>query len=53
MDELHQYQLLGRRLQARAVASAFVGLFKALVWPFRRLAVAYARATKTEKDSGE
>ena len=44
MDELHEYQLLGRRLQARAVASAFAGLFRAVVWPFRRFAAAYARA---------
>lgn len=46
MDELHQYQLAGRRLQARAAASAFTSVFRALVWPFRKLAAAYARASR-------
>ncbi len=48
MDELHHYQLLGRQLQARAVARAMAwtvdGLRQALVWPFRRVAGALERA---------
>ena len=46
MDELHEYQLLGRRLQARAVASTFSGLFTGLVRPLRKLAAAYARSNR-------
>ena len=46
MDELHYYQLLGRRLQARAVTSAFAGLFRALVRPLRGLAAATARVSR-------
>lgn len=46
MDELHHYQLLGRRLQARAVASAFAGLFRALVRSLRGLAAASARVSR-------
>ena len=44
MDELHQYQLLGRRLQARALAAALTGLARALVWPVRRLVAGFRRA---------
>ena len=44
MDELHDYQLLGRRLQARAMASVLGSLFAALVWPFKKLRGALARA---------
>jgi uncharacterized protein YjiS (DUF1127 family) len=46
MDELHQYQLLGRRLQARAAAGAFASVFRSLVWPFQKLAAASARASR-------
>ena len=41
MDELHRYQLLGRRLQARATAAAFGSLFGALAWPWKKLAALY------------
>jgi len=43
MDEFHQYQLLGRQLQARAMASAFSGLFKALGAQLEKLAAAFGR----------
>ena len=43
MDELHRYQLLGRRLQARATAAAFGSLFRALVWPWKKLAASLAQ----------
>ena len=43
MDEFHQYQLLGRQLQARAMASAFSGLFETLGPQFERLAAAFRR----------
>jgi uncharacterized protein YjiS (DUF1127 family) len=54
MDELHRYQLLGRQLQARAVAQGMAqatawtlgGLRQALVWPFRRVAGALERAQR-------
>lgn len=46
MDDLHQYQLVGRRLQARATAAAFASLFRALVWPFQKLAAAYGRVSR-------
>jgi len=46
MDELHRYQLLGRRLQARATASALNGLFRAVARPVKKLAVAYRRALR-------
>ncbi len=46
MDELHRYQLLGRRLQARAMASALSGLFRAVVLPGKKLAAAYVRARR-------
>lgn len=44
MDELHRYQLLGRQLQARAMASTLTSLFRALVWPVRVLAASLGRA---------
>ncbi len=46
MDELHRYQLLGRRLQARAVASALAGLLRAVVRPVKKLVAAYARVSR-------
>jgi uncharacterized protein YjiS (DUF1127 family) len=46
MDELHQYQLLGRRLQARATASALGDLFRAVVSPVKKLAAAYGRVLR-------
>jgi uncharacterized protein YjiS (DUF1127 family) len=46
MDEFHEYQLLGRRLQAQAMASAITVAFRGLVWPFKKLAAAYARASR-------
>ena len=46
MDELHRHQLLGRRLQARAMASALGGLLSAVVWPVKKLAAAYGRALR-------
>ena len=46
MDALHQYQLLGRRLQARSMASALGGLFGAVGWPVKKLAAAYGRARR-------
>jgi hypothetical protein len=38
MDALQRYQLAGRRLQARAVASALTGLLRAVVRPVKELA---------------
>ena len=46
MDELHQYQLLGRRLQARAMAWALGDLFRAVVRPLKKLAAAYGRVLR-------
>ncbi len=46
MVELHQYQLLGRRLQARAVASALSDLFRAVVRSAKKLAAAYGRVLR-------
>lgn len=46
MDELHRYQLLGRQLQARAMASILTGLFRALVWPVKVLAASLGRASR-------
>ena len=46
MDEFHQYQLLGRQLQARAVASAFSGLFKTLGSQREKLAAAFKRPAR-------
>jgi len=46
MDELHRYQLLGRRLQARAMASVLSDLFRAVVWPVKKLAAAFGRALR-------
>lgn len=43
MDEFHHYQLLGRRLQARAMGEALASLAGALSWPFRKLARAQRR----------
>jgi uncharacterized protein YjiS (DUF1127 family) len=44
MDQFHEYQLLGRQLQARAMASAFASLFGAIVLPLGKLAGAYGQA---------
>lgn len=46
MDELHHYQLLGRRLQARAVSAAFASLFRGLAGPFKKLAAVSTRAAR-------
>jgi uncharacterized protein YjiS (DUF1127 family) len=50
MDEFHRYQLLGRQLQARAMAralaTALAGLRQALAWPFRKVADALGRARR-------
>jgi uncharacterized protein YjiS (DUF1127 family) len=46
MEELHEYQLLGRRMQARATASAFASLFRSVVWAFRKLATAHGRVRR-------
>jgi uncharacterized protein YjiS (DUF1127 family) len=46
MDELHRHQLLGRRLQARAMASALGDLFRAVVSPVTKLAATYGRARR-------
>jgi len=43
MDEFHQYQLLGRQLQARAMASAFSDLFKALGSSLDKLSATFRR----------
>ncbi len=53
MDELHQYQLLGRQLQARAMASAFTGLFKAVVGPVKKLARAVNRQPAAKVATGQ
>jgi uncharacterized protein YjiS (DUF1127 family) len=44
MDQFHEYQLLGRQLQARAVASSFTSLFRAVALPLGKLAAAVGRA---------
>ena len=44
MDEFHKYQLLGRQLQARAMASAFSNLFRTVAFPLGKLAAAFGRA---------
>jgi uncharacterized protein YjiS (DUF1127 family) len=44
MEKFHEYQLLGRRLQARAMASAFTSLFRTVVFTFGKLAAAFGRA---------
>jgi uncharacterized protein YjiS (DUF1127 family) len=44
LSEFQRYQLRGRQLQARAMASAIVGLAGAVAWPFKKLASAYRRA---------
>ncbi len=46
MDELHQYPLLGRRLQARAMASALAGLFRAVIRPVKKLVQAHRRVRR-------
>jgi uncharacterized protein YjiS (DUF1127 family) len=46
MDELQRYQLAGRRLQARAVASVLTGLLRAVVRPVKKLAAVYARGRR-------
>ena len=46
MVELHQYQLLGRQLRARAMASALGDLFRAVVRPVKKLAAACGRALR-------
>ncbi len=46
MDELHRYQLLGRGLQARAMAAAIGSLFRALAWPWRKLPASLAQLSR-------
>jgi uncharacterized protein YjiS (DUF1127 family) len=50
MDELHRYQLLGRQLQARAMAgaleAAFAGLLRGVSRPFEKAAGALGRARR-------
>ena len=46
MEALHHYQLLGRRLQARAVAAAFAGLGSAIARPVRALFRSLARSRR-------
>ena len=46
MDALHQYQLLGRRLQARSMASTLGRLFSAVVRPVKKLAAGYTRVLR-------
>lgn len=50
MDELHRYQLLGRQLQARAMAgaleAAFTGLLRGISRPFEKAAGALGRARR-------
>lgn len=44
MDEFHQYQLLGRQLQARVMASTLTSLLEAVLRPLGKLAAASRRA---------
>lgn len=44
MDEFHEYQLLGRQLQARAMASAVTNLFRAVVLPVGKLVATFGKA---------
>jgi len=53
MDELHQYQLLGRQLQARAMASAFTDLFRAAVGPVKKLVSAVKRQPAAKVATGQ
>ncbi len=46
LEEFEAAQRLGRRLQARAMASALTGLLRTLAWPFTRLAAGYMRASR-------
>ncbi len=46
MEEFHQYQLLGRRLQAQAVASAFASLGSAFARPLKALVHSLAEARR-------
>lgn len=46
LDELHYYQLRGRRLQARAVATGLSRLFRAALRPVARLARGIAQARR-------
>lgn len=45
MDEFHRYQLLGRQLQAQAMASAFLSLYRAASRTVKKLAAAYRQAS--------
>ena len=53
MDQLHQYQLLGRQLQARAMASAFTDLFRAAVGPVKKLVSAVKRQPAAKVATGQ
>ena len=53
MDELHQYQLLGRQLQARAMASALTDLFRAVLQPVKKLASAVKRQPAAKAATGQ
>jgi len=44
MEELHRYQLLGRQLQARAMAAAITGLFRAVGRGIGKLVTGLRRA---------
>ena len=46
LDELHYYQLLGRRLQARAVATGLSRLFRAVLRPVADLGAGIARTRR-------
>ena len=46
LDEIHYYQQLGRRLQARAVANGLSQLFRAVLRPVARLAGGIAKARR-------
>lgn len=46
LDEFQRYQLRGRQLQARAMASALSGLAGAIVRPLKTLVAAYGRSQR-------
>jgi len=46
MDALHRFQLLGRQLQARAMARALGNLLGAVTWPLRKAAGNLRRARR-------
>jgi uncharacterized protein YjiS (DUF1127 family) len=46
MDDLHRYQLVGRRLQARAMAGAFVSLFRLVRAALKSVATGIRQASR-------